>query len=359
MHSFFYCMKLLMTKHLFLSSRRQISCRDKCKWHHERVLFLSFFMGIMSFNSCSEWMEDVAREEQNTFLIEAVLTKEHLKVLDIGNSYTNGALALLPTIVKNCNADVSDFCLYKIVRGGSSFKTWCDTYEDKDAHPYSFIHVLGDLQIHVPSGDAVGLDGSLFRRVLSDVEWDIIIIHQLSTYAPYYELWRGAGDGGYLDNLLRIIKQNQPKAIVGFMLIHSYWDEYNGNKEKSSLARWQKIANSVQQLQKDYGIKFVIPYGTAVENLRSSSLNNNYDLTMDGTHCGLGLCQYTAACCYYESLVAPRSGVSCYGTSTQVDVSGKGSQYPVVNVTNTNSIIAQKAALLAVQDMFHCNNPEN
>lgn len=346
-------MKILLTHNWFIFSRQETGNI----WLSRGLFFLCLLLALASFNSCSERIEDVEEEEQDTVSIETVLKKKHLKVLDIGNSYTNGALELLPIVVKNCNVDVSDMCLYKIVRGGSSFKTWCNIYEDKDDGQYSFDRVLGTVPIPV-SKSAISRDGNLFRRVLSDVKWDIIIIHQLSTYAPYYELWSGSGDGGYLDDLLGIIKQNQPNAIIGFMLIHSYWDDYNGNKEKSSFARWQKIAGSVQQLQKDHDIQFVIPYGTAVENLRSSSLNNVYDLTTDGTHCGQGLCQYTAACCYFESLIAPRTGVSCFGSHAFIDVSGIKTQFPTVSVTNSNAIVAQKAALLAVQDMFHCNNPE-
>ena len=289
---------------------------------------------------------------------EAVLNKPDLKVLDIGNSYTNDALDLLPTVVQNCGVDVSDMSLYKLIRGGASFKNWCDVYEDNDPNSYYLKHVVGSqLPEFIYQETAMG-NGSLFRRILSDVEWDLIIIHQVSNFAPYYDLWEEDGNAGCLDKLLGIIQENQPNAQIGFLLVHSYWDGFSGNQEESSLKRWRKIADSAKRLQKDYRIEFVIPYGTAVENLRSSSLNNSFDLTADGTHCGYGLCKYTAACCYYESLIAPRTAISCYGTPADIDVSDRESLYPGVNVDSTNALTAQKAAILAVQDMFHCNNPE-
>ena len=81
-------------------------------------------------------------------------------------------------------------------------------------------------------------------------------------------------------------------------------------------------------------------------------------MTSDGTHCGYGLAEYTAACCYYESLIAPRCGISVLGNSARIDVSDKESKYPSVNVTDENAPIAQVAAYLATKDMYLCHNPE-
>lgn len=317
-----------------------------------------FILGFICIGSCSKdpIKDDITEWNESTF--SPTLLKKSLKVLDIGNSYSDGASSMLPVIVTSCGANVEDMCLYQIIRGGGSFKNWCDIYNDSDNHSYYFRRVLGGVDVHIKTEEASAGDGELFRRVLTEVDWDIIILHQVSTYAPYYDLWKGKDAGGYLDELLDIIRRHQPKTELGFILVHSYWDEYSGNKEKSSLARWEKIAYSVQQLQKDYCMNIIIPYGTAVENLRASSYNNEYDLTMDGTHCGYGLCQYTAACCYYESLIAPRSRISCYGSFPQVDVSNKSSKYPAVNVTRANSIVAQRAAILACKNMFQCLNPE-
>ncbi|MBR5391659.1 MAG: DUF4886 domain-containing protein [Prevotella sp.] len=288
-----------------------------------------------------------------------VLNKTELRVLDIGNSYTNDATALLPLITSESKSDVSNLCLYKAIRGGGSFKSWYDVYHNYDTtNTYSVSRVLGGLPSTAPVGIGDKGDGSLFRSLLTDENWDIIIIHQVSKYAPYYEQWCGNGNGGYLNELLSIIKQHQPNAVIGFYLIHSYWDNYEGNKEQSSLDRWKLISSSVRQLKEDYGIDFIIPYGTAIENIRASSFNNGYDLTRDGTHCDYGLCRYTAACCYYEVLIAPRSQISILGNPARYDASENTSTYPTVSVTDDNAIFAQKAAHCAVNDWYNCLNPE-
>jgi hypothetical protein len=49
------------------------------------------------------------------------LTKKDLKVLDIGNSYTEDATAYLKLIAEASGSDLSDMCLYKLTCGGHLF----------------------------------------------------------------------------------------------------------------------------------------------------------------------------------------------------------------------------------------------
>ena len=66
---------------------------------------------LISLGSCRSRIADPEMPEWDDASIEAVLKKPNLKVLDIGNSYTNDATALLPTVVKNSGADVKELCL--------------------------------------------------------------------------------------------------------------------------------------------------------------------------------------------------------------------------------------------------------
>ena len=143
------------------------------------------------------------------------------------------------------------------------------------------------------------------------------------------------------------------------MLVHSYWSDYPSNTEGSSYERWKLIAESAKKLRANYGINFIIPYGTAIQNLRSSSLNTEHDLTNDGTHCADGLADYTASCAYFQSLIAPRYGISVLGNPYRVAVNQTGI-YPEseISVTDENALIAQKAAFLACYNWYECVNPE-
>lgn len=326
-----------------------------------RSFYLSLLLCLFVLvTSCDRQLETDPSHLSIEVPTDPFLQKDGLKILDIGNSYTDDATDLLPLLVKAANVDISGFCIYKATRGGASFKSWYNIYNDADgASKYFVSKVVGDSDNHVPTGKGSGNDGELFRRVLSEVKWDLIIIHQRSDYAPYYELWGTNRPGGYLQELLSIIREHQPKAKLGFLLVHSYSSDFENNKEKSSFERWVLISQSVKSLCSNYNIDYVIPYGTAIQNLRASSLNDQYDLTRDGKHCALGLCRYTAACCYYESLIAPRTGVSVLGNSARYKVPANSDYHSSYNVTDNNAYIAQRAAVLACDNWLICNNPED
>lgn len=282
--------------------------------------------------------------------------KADLKVLDIGNSYTQDAQTYLPQIVQ-ASGIPTDFSLYRAFRPSASFKTWVDCWNDADNENYSLDFCAGTAFDGV-SGYAGACDGALFRNALQSVKWDIILIHQVSSYSNDYSLWEGDGAGGYLPDLIRIIRMTNPQATIGYLMTHSYRSSYWANSEGSSLLRWKNIAEATKQLKLEYDIDFIIPYGTAVQNLRASSLNDNYEFSEDGTHMGAGLGDYVASCCYFESLLAPRYGVSVLGNTyrvTNLNESVGGRK----NVTDQTALVAQKAALLATLDMWSISNPDD
>lgn len=287
------------------------------------------------------------------------LKKEQLRILDIGNSYTQDSTHYIPEIVSAAGIDVSDMCLYTAIRGSGSFKTWYDCYYNKDSLTYGIGKVVGGLSADISGTADVG-NGEKFRNTLTNNEWDLIIIHQVSSYAPYFDRWEENNNAGYLSKFIRLLRKHQPQATIGFLLVHSYWSGYSGNTEKSSLERWKLIAESAMKLRANYGIDFIIPYGTAIQNLRASSFNNEYDLTADGTHCANGIADYTAACAYYQSLFAPRYGVNILGNTARIDVE-QTETYPSsdISVTDENAETCQKAAFLACYNWYECQNPEN
>ena len=282
--------------------------------------------------------------------------KADLKVLDIGNSYTQDAQTYLPQIIKASGID-TDFSLYRAFRPSASFKTWVDCWNDADNEYYSIDFCAGT-KLDGISGNGVASDGTLFRKALQTVKWDIILIHQVSTYSNDYSLWESDGAGGYLRDLIRIIRMTNPQATIGYLMTHSYRGTYWANSEGSSFLRWKNTAEATRQLKLEYGIDFIIPYGTAVQNLRASSLNDSYEFSEDGTHMGAGLGDYVAGCCYFESLLAPRYGVSIWGNTfrlTNLDESIGGRK----NITDQTAIVAQKAAVLATLDMWTVSDPDD
>lgn len=247
--------------------------------------------------------------------------------------------------------------MYK--RGSGSFKTDVDCYNDSDNSTYTVAKVLGDTIDGIQTGTGSAGNGALFRQLLTGAKWDIIIIHQVSGFSNDYSTWFGNTDGGYLKELIQIIRMTNPQATIGTYLIHSYISTYSKNTEKSSLLRWENISNAIKEFVNDCGIDLIIPYGTAVQNLRASSLNDDAnEFSTDGTHMASGIGDYVASCCYYQSLFAPRFGVSVIGNTyrnTSLDETTAG----VKVIDDDNALLAQKAAMLATYNMFEINNPDN
>lgn len=315
----------------------------------------------------------IAPLETQTFKINnppVDLRKSNLRILDIGNSFTQDPTHYFADIVTASGVDTSDMCFEICCRGAASFKAWYDVYHDNDSSYYFTSKLFGGLSV-VENGGTNARDGSRFRSLLTDNKWDLILIHQFSGYSTNYDEWEGSGDGGYLRELIRILKYHQPQACIGFTIVHASNKDAT-NKGTTTSARFLEIAEAVKKMRIHYGIDFVIPYGTAVENIRASRVNtSSHNLSRDNHHLGWGLGCYTAACAYYESMIAPRYGVSVLGnscrhtlTATEENKLRESNSYDTyigdcIDVTNENAGLAQMAAVLAVCDMFSINNPDD
>ena len=296
------------------------------------------------------------------------LKKPNLKILDIGNSYTENATQYINNLLINAGVteDVQNHSHYIAVRGGASFKSWYDCYHDADkTDRYYITHKSGKPLSSEPSWTDVReqnsdgtIKGEFFRNLLNNTRWDLIIIHQASTYSADYDKWEKQEAAGYLKEFIRLIKETNPQAAIGTYLVHSYNTNHeNYSKYGTSFDRWKGYCEAVKSLKQNYGIDFVIAYGTAVQNLRASSLQDEYEFSSDGTHLGFGLGCYVASCCYFQSLFAPRYDVNIVG-NTYNTISPSEAADGVVPVNPANALVAQKAALLAVCDMFSVQNPE-
>lgn len=290
------------------------------------------------------------------------LRGDTLRILHISNSYGGNVLYYVADLLKAADIDVSKVLVERLMYSSGSFKSWCDVAKDENANKYLYYKMAGGLETTLKGYEADKNDGSIFRRMLEENKWDLIILNQASTYAPYYEDWDSTGSGGYLPQLLSIIREYQPEVPVGFLLIHSYAEDYNSNTQHwSTMERWEKICDGVRWLQSAYDVDFVVPYGTAIQNLRLTGYNNTYDLTGDGTHLAGGLAQYAAGCCYFESVFSPRFNITVYGNSLrlpdpEVQFSDRYDGC-VIPVDDGSAEIAQKAAFLASHNMYEVRSP--
>ena len=288
------------------------------------------------------------------------LTKDSLKILHIGNSFTNNSTSYLSSMVKAAGIDTNDMCLYKCIRGSGTFQLFLKCWNDKDTRGYSISKVVGGITLPVASS-AIPYDGSNIRKAFTDCKWDIIIIQQVSSYSHKYSVWNKEHVGGHLQEFINLIRTYQPQAAIGVNLVHA---SYKLGNNTDSL--FHLIADSYHQFCIDYGVDFVIPYGTAVQNIRQSSVNNTqygFSNPDDQHHLANGVGQYVANATYFETLIAPRYGVSILGNQFRVGIGNTlkaryNDSAELVPVTDKNVYLCQKAAILAVRDKFNINNPD-
>ena len=320
---------------------------DAERWHNEYTSLRDHLATARTwFESREAWMDEHIASE----------VREPYRILDIGNSYTDNYTDLLKEIAESSGIDMEKICLYKLTRSSGSFKSWSDCYASLDTVPYRFSRVLGR-QVVTPERAAGPHDQSLLCKVLREQTWDLIVLHQRSEYAHLYDQWTGDGDAGHLDDLLAIIRKEQPDAEIGFHIIHSYADWLTGIEGNGSLTRWQQIADAVRRLTENRDISVVIPCGTAVESLRELPLGNSADYASDGSHLASGLGKYTAACTYFEAVIAPLFGVTVLGNPARyacTEAERANARFPeaCVDVTDGNALVAQQLAVDAVANPY-------
>ena len=117
--------------------------------------------------------------------------------------------------------------------------------------------------------------------------------------------------------------------------------------ENSSQKAWEAYVTATRQLMADTGITNIVPTGAAIMSLRASPLNTAAmnEFTRDKYHLSLGAGRYTAACALFESIIAPKYGVSVLGNPLRLPSLAQP-------VTDANAGALQQCAVDAVRNPF-------
>lgn len=274
------------------------------------------------------------------------ISKNTLKVLAIGNSYTEDANAYLRDICRLSGIDQNRFCIYEALLGGSSLQTWTEKY--KSRQEIEILQTAGNIEMPVTKGT--------LKSILSQ-DWDIIIVQQLSKLSTDYSSFNP-----YLKKLINLIREDcsNPKLAFAWQLIWSYKSDYGD--PPYGIIRWEKICEVVEQQISNDGIDIIIPTGTAIQNARNTSLQTDGELTRDGTHLSFGTGRYIAACVWFETLLKPLFNRSIIGNKAQHSLSSseiRDSKYKSISVTSENAALCQKCAANAVKNRFTITPVEN
>ncbi len=213
-----------------------------------------------------------------------------IKVLAIGNSFSQDATRYLRKIAQAAGDDIKVMNLYI---GGCPlwrhYKNICS-----DAPAYS-------LEI---DGESTGFDVSIRQALLSN-EWDFVTMQQVSNQSPDYDTYQP-----YLDALSDYVMTYAPKAK---QVIHQTWAYENGSdrlcKDMGYLKdsdMFENVRNAYAQAAEDISADLIIPSGEAM----LLAANQGFTMHRDTFHASFGIGRYLLAATWYEAL----TGKSVIGT---------------------------------------------
>jgi len=278
--------------------------------------------------------------------------KRTVRILSIGNSYSQDALSYIPFILPNIQSNIKVEIGILYMNGATLAQHYNNFINRTDAYTY---YLFKD------STAWSNLGAYTIQGALKSQNWDIILLQQgsmssftWSTYQPY------------LNDLIDLIySQISYPVKFGWMLTQSR--PKNGDTvfdDEEILEHFQAICENSQKVMNETLCEFLFPVGTAVQNARTTSLNDLGDYgklcSSDGGHLQEGLpCQLAAYSCIIELLnIIGYGNKSIYGETTRVTsewTSGKSIPGPngsPVGSTDANCAIAEKCAIMAHKNPY-------
>lgn len=248
------------------------------------------------------------------------------------------------------SAGITHVRMVRAYHGGYKLPEFFENYGAPDICTYYYCE---------PGATKWSNDGTLNRSLKSIVEsdtWDIVTLQEhTGTYCAWEwdETERGAISG-----LCDYIQQAQPlnRPTIGYIMAqaygsaHTHYPKYFPDQQ----AMFGAIVGQVQKITAQTCIDVVIPSGTSLQNLRTSSLNkdNGMDLTRDLYHMDYGISRYAAAATVFRTLLTPCTGISVEGNGYRYSNSSTSTTGYSTPVTDANAPVAIRAALEACREPY-------
>lgn len=208
-----------------------------------------------------------------------------LKILAIGNSFSDDALWLLPDILKSLG--ITKFRISNLYLPGCLLERHLSNIQN-DSAVYEFRTNTGD-------GWNTVYNTKLSDGVKAD-DWDYITFQQGSPKSGLPE--------SYLDliKILDAVEAIKPNAKLAWHMTWAYQQDYSSsafteNYGGNQSTMYNAIVNSVKShILNNFDINFIIPNGTVVQNARTSFLRDT--ITRDGFHMSYDIGRYMTALTY-------------------------------------------------------------
>jgi len=224
-----------------------------------------------------------------------------LKVLCVGNSYSNDTFWMLKDIVASTGKQVTVGVSH--LSGGSLSQVYDAINSNGTVTTYN--------KFTLNNGHEKNTNYNA-RNIITDEDWDFIFFQQASTSAMDYDTYQP-----HLGNLVNYVRNNatNPNVKLGMNMpwVRPISNSSIGTPEKQ-LEVNADIVDACQQAMFDENLDVFIPTGIAIMNGRSNGYlaEVSNELTRDGSHLDEGIGRYLAALTAFHSLYPDNSigGVS-------------------------------------------------
>ncbi len=274
---------------------------------------------------------------------------ETLNILFIGNSFTMDATDHLPGLITA--AGLKNINMARLYHGGYTLPEYvANVSKDK-------ICARRNSTTGSTWWDGDNTLNSSLQSALDEKAWNIVVIQEHTGRSEGW-VWPGTLKPA-VSSLAKMIHKAQPynRPTIVYLMSQTYsngstvlTNSFGNSRSKM----YETTTGVVKKLLDETFIDIVIPSGTVLENLRTTSLNvdNGLQLTRDSYHMDLGISCYAAACAVFETIITPCTGARIEDNPYRYNKSSSAKGQVCTAVTDANAPIARRAAHEAVAHPF-------
>ena len=205
-----------------------------------------------------------------------------MKILSIGNSFSQDAQRYLHQIAKKDGFDLATANLYI---GGCSLRThYINARENKADYELEYNSYNTGVKVSI-------------KQALTSVDWDIVTLQQASHYSPQQKTYFP-----YIEELAKFVKIYCPNAKL---FIHETWAYEEGSDRLKYYVAYDTAQEMLRDLKDAYALSAnviqadgIIPCGTAMMNAVSMGM----PVHRDTFHASYGAGRYLLALTWYKTL---------------------------------------------------------
>ncbi len=221
-------------------------------------------------------------------------SKDSLKILAIGNSFSEDSTEYLPTMAKDLG--IKEIIVGNMYIGGCTIEKHATNARENNADYKYYKNTR-----NIPMSRGPYTNGVSLETALKDEEWDVVTLQHSSGHSGIETFYNAD-----LEYLIDYVKSYCPNAKIGWHMTWAYQSDctlssFRSNYRNNQKLMYGQIASCAEKkIVPNEKIDFIIPAGTAIQNARTSYLGDT--LTRDGYHLDLYIGRYIVGATWMKSM---------------------------------------------------------